>query len=37
VMPDGQNFIMVKDEVTGGRLNVIFNWFTELSRLAPRR
>jgi serine/threonine protein kinase/Tol biopolymer transport system component len=37
VMPGGQNFIMVKDEVTGGRLNVIFNWFTELSRLAPRR
>ncbi len=35
VTPDGQNFIMVKDEVTGGRLNVIFNWFTELSRLAP--
>jgi Tol biopolymer transport system component len=37
VTPDGQNFIMVKDEVTGGRLNVIFNWFTELNRLAPGR
>jgi hypothetical protein len=37
VTPDGQNFIMVKDEVTGGRLNVIFNWFTELKRLAPRQ
>jgi serine/threonine protein kinase/Tol biopolymer transport system component len=37
VTPDGQSFIMVKDEVTGGRLNVIFNWFTELNRLAPGR
>jgi len=37
VTPDGQNFVMVKDEVTGGRLNVVFDWFTELSRLAPRR
>jgi serine/threonine-protein kinase len=37
VMPDGQHFIMVKDEITGGRLNVVLNWFTELSRLSPAR
>jgi Tol biopolymer transport system component len=35
VTPDGQRFFMVKDETTGGRLNVILNWFTELNRLAP--
>jgi serine/threonine protein kinase len=37
VTPDGQRFIMVKDEVTGGRLNVILNWFSELNRLSPGR
>ena len=35
VMRDGQHFIMVKDEAGAGRLNVVFNWFTELNRLAP--
>jgi len=35
VTPDGQHFIMVKEEVAGGRLNVVLNWFTELNRLAP--
>ena len=35
VTRDGQRFIMVKDESTGGRLNVIVNWFAELNRLAP--
>jgi len=35
VTPDGQHFIMVKDEITGGRLNVVLNWFAELNRLAP--
>jgi eukaryotic-like serine/threonine-protein kinase len=37
VTRDGQRFIMVKDESTGGRLNVVINWFTELNRLAPRK
>jgi serine/threonine-protein kinase len=35
VTPDGQHFIMVKDEITGGRLNVVLNWQTELSRIVP--
>ena len=35
VTPDGQRFIMVKDENGGGRLNVVFNWFSDLARLAP--
>ncbi|MGH9257586.1 MAG: protein kinase domain-containing protein [Vicinamibacterales bacterium] len=32
VTRDGQRFIMVKDESTAGRLNVVLNWFTDLSR-----
>jgi Tol biopolymer transport system component len=32
---DGQRFIMVKDESTAGRLNVVLNWFSELARTAP--
>ena len=35
VTRDGQHFIMVKEEAGAGRLNVVFNWFTELNRLAP--
>jgi len=35
VTRDGQHLIMVKDEAGAGRLNVVFNWFTELNRLAP--
>jgi hypothetical protein len=31
---DGQEFIMVKDESSAGRLNVVLNWFSELERLA---
>jgi len=37
VTRDGEHFIMVKDEAGAGRLNVVFNWFTELNRLAPTR
>jgi Tol biopolymer transport system component len=37
VTPDGQRFIMVKDEATGSRLNVVLNWSAELNRLAPAR
>ena len=35
VSSDGQRFIMVKDELTAGRLNVVLNWFSDLARLAP--
>jgi eukaryotic-like serine/threonine-protein kinase len=35
VHPDGQRFLMVKDEPTAGRLNVELNWFVELKRLVP--
>ena len=37
VTPDGQHFIMVKDEAGAARLNVVLNWLSELERLAPRR
>jgi serine/threonine-protein kinase len=32
VTPDGQRFVMVKDEATAGRLNVVLNWFSDLAR-----
>lgn len=35
VSRDGQRFIMVKDESTAGRLNIVLNWFSDLARLAP--
>jgi len=35
VSPDGQRFLMVKDESSAGRLNIILNWFDELNRLVP--
>jgi serine/threonine-protein kinase len=35
VSRDGQRFVMVKDESTAGRLNVVLNWFDELRRLVP--
>jgi hypothetical protein len=35
VHPDGQRFLMVKDEPSAGRLNVVLNWFEELKRLVP--
>jgi len=35
VTRDGQRFVMVKDESTAGRLNVVLNWFQELQRLVP--
>ena len=37
VTPDGQSFVMVKDESGSGRLNVVLNWFDELTRLVPKR
>jgi Tol biopolymer transport system component len=33
VSPDGQRFVMVKDEAGSGRLNVVLNWTEELKRL----
>ncbi|MGH9257649.1 MAG: TolB family protein [Vicinamibacterales bacterium] len=35
VSPDGQRFVMVKDESGTGRLNVVLNWSEELKRLVP--
>jgi hypothetical protein len=35
VSPDGQRFVMVKDESGAGRLNVVLNWSEELNRLVP--
>ena len=35
VTRDGQRFVMVKDESTAGRLNVVLNWFADLSRSVP--
>ena len=37
VSPDGQRFVMVKDETGSGRLNVVLNWTEELKRLVPTR
>ena len=35
VTRDGQQFVMVKDEPTAARLNVVLNWFTDLNRSVP--
>jgi Tol biopolymer transport system component len=35
VTHDGQRFVMIKDESSAGRLNVVLNWLDELKRLAP--
>jgi hypothetical protein len=35
VTPDGARFVMIKDESTAGRLNIVLNWFEELKRLVP--
>jgi eukaryotic-like serine/threonine-protein kinase len=37
VSPDGQRFVMIKDEAGAGRLNVVLNWTDELKRLIPTR
>jgi serine/threonine-protein kinase len=37
VSPDGQRFVMVKDDSSSGRLNVVLNWFEELKRLVPTK
>lgn len=30
VSPDGERFLMVKDESSSGRLNIVLNWLEEL-------
>jgi len=36
ITPDGQRFLMIKQEQTeGARINVVQNWFEELKRLVP--
>ncbi len=36
VTPDGQRFLMIKQEQTeGAQINVVLNWFEELKRLVP--
>ncbi len=34
ISPDGQRFVMVKEEGTS-QINVVLNWFEELKRLVP--
>jgi serine/threonine-protein kinase len=35
VSADGQRFLMVKDESSSGRINIVLNWFEELKRRVP--
>jgi hypothetical protein len=35
VTPDGKGFVMVKDQASSSRLNIVLKWFDELRRLAP--
>ena len=37
VSPDGQRFVMVKEDSSANRLNVVLNWFTELQQRVPTR
>jgi len=37
VSADGQRFLMVKDESSSGRLNLVLNWFEELKRRVPAK
>jgi hypothetical protein len=37
VSPDGQTFVMVKDDSSSDRLNIVLNWFEELKHLAPAK
>ena len=37
VSPDGEQFLMVKDETGSGRLNVVLNWAEDLKRQVPTR
>jgi Tol biopolymer transport system component len=35
VSPDGERFVMVKDDSGSGRLNLVLNWFEELKQRVP--
>lgn len=37
VSPDGQRFVMVRDESASGHLNVVLNWQEELKQRVPTR
>jgi len=37
VSPDGQRFVMVKDDSASGRVNIVLNWFEELKHLVPTK
>ena len=37
VSPDGERFVMVKDESNASRLNVVLNWFDELRTRVPTK
>ena len=36
VAADGQRFLMIRNETSSGRLNVVLNWAEELKRLVSR-
>jgi len=35
ISPDGQRFVMVKEEGRETQIHVVLNWFEELKRLVP--
>ena len=37
VSPDGQRFVMVKDDSASGRLNIVLNWLEELKARVPKK
>jgi hypothetical protein len=37
VSADGQRFVMVKDESSAGRLDIVLNWNEELKQRVPMR
>jgi len=37
VSPDGLRFVMVKDDSSSGRINIVLNWFDELKHLVPAK
>jgi serine/threonine-protein kinase len=37
ISPDGQRFLMVKDDAGSGRLNVVLNWLEELKARVPTK
>ncbi len=35
ISPDGQRFVMIKEEQGEAQINVVLNWFEELKRIVP--